>query len=159
MAVEIERKFLLRNDAWRRAAHTRTEIQQGYIAAGAGCAVRVRIAGEQGFVTIKGATTNVSRAEFEYAIPDADAREMLDSFCGDARIVKTRHSVRHAGHEWVVDEFHGTNTGLVVAEIELSDEGEAFERPPWVENEVSHDRRYRNSQLVAKPYRDWPRGD
>jgi adenylate cyclase len=117
--------------------------------------VRVRAAGEQAWLTIKGLTINLTRLEYEYEIPVADARYMLEHLCQQPIIDKTRYAVHYAGHRWDVDEFHGANEGLRVAEIELRSEDETFERPPWLGAEVSGDARYYNARLVQHPYRDW----
>jgi adenylate cyclase len=116
--------------------------------------VRVRIAGERAFLTIKGAAIGATRAEFEYEIPVADARQLLP-LCDGALVRKRRHVVEHAGNRWEVDEFEGDNTGLVVAELELQAAGQAFARPEWLGREVTDDPRYYNSSLAAHPYRNW----
>ncbi len=155
MAREIERKFLVTDDGWRGLAPA-VDYRQGYLPA-TGATVRVRIAGEQGFLTIKGPTQGIGRAEFEYPIPVADARELLDTLCSRPQIEKRRHKIPVGRHVWEVDEFLGENAGLVVAEIEVSDESEPFEKPSWVGEEVSHDRRYANSSLAERPYKTWRR--
>jgi adenylate cyclase len=152
---EIERKFLLRNEGWREQAATGTAYCQGYLPGAESCSVRVRIAGDAAYLNIKGATLSVSRAEYEYPIPVADAREMLDRFCLRPLIEKTRYLVPQGDHTWEIDVFEGDNAGLVVAEIELSHEQEAFERPAWLGEEVSSDSRYYNVCLVKHPYKDW----
>ncbi len=155
MPREIERKFLLSSDAWRGASSERMHCLQGYLAGPARCSVRVRIAGERAWLGIKGATIGVSRAEFEYPIPAADARELLDEFCDGPPIEKTRHYLHYGDHLWEIDEFAGANAGLVVAEIELTHPDEPFARPPWLGEEVSEDPRYYNAALVKAPYRSW----
>jgi adenylate cyclase len=155
VAREIERKFLVTDDGWRGLAPA-VDYRQGYLPA-TGATVRVRIAGEQGFLTIKGPTQGIGRAEFEYPIPVADARELLDTLCSRPQIEKRRHKIPVGRHVWEVDEFLGENAGLVVAEIEVSDESEPFEKPSWVGEEVSHDRRYANSSLAERPYKTWRR--
>ena len=100
-------------------------------------------------------TLGVTRTEFDYAIPEDDARDMLQSLCMQPLIDKTRHYVRYRGHTWEIDEFAGANTGLVVAELELKSEDDAFEQPPWLGQEVSHDPRYYNVCLVEHPYKNW----
>ena len=154
MAVEIERKFLVIGDAWRAQASP-SRITQGYLCRDPDRVVRVRLRDEEGFMTIKGRTTGVSRTEIEFAIPPAEARELL-AMCLPAVIDKTRHEVVWAGHLWEVDEFHGDNAGLIVAEIELPAEDTAFELPPWIGEEVSMDRRYSNSNLSQQPFSMWP---
>ena len=152
MGLEIERKFLVRGDAWRQPAPT--YLCQGYLNRDKARTVRVRIAAESAWLTVKGASQGAVRSEFEYAIPLADARQLL-ALCDGPLIEKQRHLVAHAGHTWEVDEFLGANAGLVVAEIELSDEGEAFEVPEWAGAEVTDDARYFNSNLAAHPFRQW----
>ncbi len=152
MAVEIERKFLVSGDAWRQGAALR--IAQGYLNRDKQRTVRVRIAGEQAFLTIKGLSTGATRAEFEYAIPTADAEQLL-ALCEGPLVQKTRHTLVHGGCTWEVDEFEGDNAGLVVAEIELTSEDQPFDRPPWLGPEVTHDARYFNSSLAAHPYSQW----
>ena len=154
MHKEIERKFLPASDAWRSLAARRREMRQGYIAAGAGISVRVRIAGAQARLNIKHGGLTAVRDEYEYPIPLADARALLDG-AGGPIIEKTRHYVPHAGREWEVDEFRGENAGLVVAEIELGDEHEQFPAPPWIGKEVTHLQRYYNVSLVQHPYSKW----
>lgn len=154
MPLEIERKFLVVGEPWREAARTRTRFSQGYLNRDKHRTVRVRVAGAQGFLTIKGATQGASRVEFEYEIP-VDEAEALLALCDGPVIQKVRHVIEHAGHAWEVDVFEGDNAGLVVAEIELADEAQAFVRPPWLGAEVTHDARYFNSNLAAHPYRAW----
>lgn len=155
MKAEIERKFLTLNSDWRAAATERIVLKQGYVPrAKGGPTVRVRIAGEQGFLTLKGPTQGITRLEFEYPIPREDAEAMLKNFCG-VIVEKFRWLVPFAGRTWEVDEFQGANEGLVVAELELEREDEPFETPPWLGREVSGDPRYFNSFLARLPYRDW----
>lgn len=150
MAIEIERKFLVVNDAWRSLATSSALLLQGYLSSGSST-VRVRMADNQAWLTIKGPTHGLSRTEFEYPIPAADAREMLSSLCTGTRIEKTRHLVPHLGDIWEVDEFHGLNQGLVLAELEMDNEAYVFARPAWLGNEVSADPRYTNSSLALNP--------
>ena len=152
MATEIERKFLVQGDAWRSGEAQR--LSQGYLNRDPQRTVRIRLAGERAFLTVKGATAGASRAEFEYAVPLADAEQML-ALCDGPLVEKTRYTWVHAGMTWEVDEFHGANAGLVVAEIELQSEGQAFERPDWLGREVTDDVRYFNSHLAAHPYTGW----
>jgi adenylate cyclase len=154
MAVEIERKFLLTNDSWREIAEKGTRMSQGYLSRQRGRTVRVRVAGEQAWLTIKGESQGISRAEFEYAIPVAEAEQLLE-LCEPSVIDKTRYAVPFGGHVWEVDVFHGENEGLFVAEIELADENESFEKPTWVGEDVSEDRRYANSVLSVTPFKAW----
>ncbi len=160
MPREIERKFLLKNDAWRALAHRRQRMSQGYLTRGASGAsggrvsVRVRIAGDEARLNMKAGGLVASRQEYEYPIPVDEARELLALTTGPL-IDKTRHFVEHGGFEWEVDEFHGDNLGLVVAELELTREDEAFPTPPWLGIEVTALRRYYNVCLVDHPYSAW----
>jgi len=154
MGTEIERKFLVIGNAWRELA-VGTEYRQGYLCSGSDRTVRVRIAGEKAFLTIKGKSSGISRMEFEYAIPVEDARVLLAELCEQPVIDKIRYKVDYRGFVWEVDEFLGDNAGLLVAEIELEEEEQAFEKPPWVGAEVSADRRYSNAGLVRFPFSRW----
>ena len=153
MGKEIERKFLVCGDGYRCVPGT--TYRQGYLSSVKERVVRVRTAGDKGFLTIKGINVGVVRSEFEYEIPFDDACALLDAICERPLIEKTRHKVPCAGLTWEVDEFHGDNDGLVVAEVELADENQAFEKPSWVGEEVSGDPRYFNSNLLKNPYRNW----
>jgi adenylate cyclase len=150
MGQEIERKFLVRDDSWRGEGHARRMVQ-GYLCLDPERTVRVRIAGEQAWVTIKGATSGCTRVEHEFAVPVTAAEGML-ALCLPEVIDKTRHEIHRGGHLWEVDEFHGANAGLVVAEIELGDESKEFERPAWLGQEVTEDSRYYNASLTEVPY-------
>lgn len=150
MATEIERKFIVIGDTWSHGA-TGIRMAQGYLAIDPERTVRVRLAGDEAWLTIKGPTRGISRSEFEYPIPAEDARSLLE-LCLPTVIDKTRHRVPHAGHLWEVDVFHGENEGLVIAEVELADESITPDLPPWVGEEVSHDRRYSNSNLSRRPF-------
>ena len=153
MAIEIERKFLIDHPPLERWGEG-TKIRQGYLARGVQATARVRVAGDQGWLTIKGKTTGISRPEFEYSIPVTEAYELLE-LCEGGIIEKRRWRVSHHGHVWEVDVFEGDNLGLMIAEIELSHEREAFEVPPWVRDEVSDDPRYFNGYLSRVPYQSW----
>jgi len=153
MAIEIERKFLVVGDDWRQAPAV--PYAQGYLNRDKQRTVRVRVVEASAWLTIKGANSGATRAEFEYAIPVADALQML-ALCDGPLVRKLRRVIVHAGATWEVDEFQGDNAGLVVAEIELASEDEAFEPPPWLGAEVTHDARYFNSSLAAAPYSTWP---
>jgi adenylate cyclase len=155
MATEIERKFLVVDDSWRRAAGERIRMRQGYLVGGEACSIRVRTGGGKAHLNIKSATLGVWRREYDYPIPLGDAEEMLEHLCRRPLIEKTRYHVAHAGHTWEVDVFEGDNAGLVVAEIELAHEDENFARPAWLGKEVSHDHRYYNVCLVKHPYKEW----
>ncbi|WP_198116964.1 CYTH domain-containing protein [Massilia rhizosphaerae] len=154
MGVEIERKFLLANDGWRGQGIP-TRMRQGYLVADPVRTVRVRIEGERAVITIKGKTTGASRGEWEYEIPVADAVELLDGLCEQPQVEKIRHRIENGGHTWEVDEFLGLNAGLVVAEIELGAEDEAFEKPDWIGLEVTGEKRYYNASLIRHPYAQW----
>lgn len=152
MAIEIERKFLVIGDNWRAAPAV--FFSQGYLNRDKARTVRVRIAGEQAFLTIKGVSVGASRAEFEYPIPLWDARELL-ALCEQPLIEKSRRQILYQGFVWEVDEFLGENLGLVVAEIELPSEDTDFARPDWVGEEVTADERYFNSNLSRTPFTRW----
>ncbi len=158
MATEIERKFLLKDDSWYENADNGVPFRQGYLLGSEHASVRVRIEGESANINIKSATLGIHRQEYEYPIPLADAEELLDSLCEQPQIEKTRYHVKYGEHLWEVDVFEGDNAGLVVAEVELSDENEPFEMPPWAGQEVSHDTRYYNVCLVKHPYCEWRNG-
>lgn len=152
MGIEIERKFLVQGTDWRAAPGLR--YTQGYLNRDKQRTVRVRIAGDAAYLTVKGATQGASRAEFEYAIPLADAQQLL-GLCDGPLIDKIRRVVVHEGATWEVDEFLGDNAGLVVAEIELHSESQAFARPAWLGAEVTGDARYYNSNLAVTPFNRW----
>ncbi|MDO8341705.1 MAG: CYTH domain-containing protein [Cellvibrio sp.] len=152
MAIEIERKFLVVGNAWRDAPAV--FYSQGYLNRDKARTVRVRIAGEEAFLTIKGTSVGATRAEFEYPIPVWDARELL-VMCEQPLIEKNRRKILYEGFIWEVDEFLGDNLGLVVAEIELPAEDRGFARPPWVGEEVTKDARYFNSNLSLSPFCSW----
>ncbi len=154
MGIEIERKFLVTGDGWRQPASAQTRFSQGYLSRDPARTVRVRIAGSQAFLTIKGATHGATRAEFEYAVPLADAQALL-ALCDGPVVEKIRHLCLHEGMTWEVDEFLGANAGLVVAEIELDAEGQAFARPAWLGDEVTGDGRYVNANLGVRPFSSW----
>jgi adenylate cyclase len=155
MPFEIEHKYLVKADLWKQVVPLESKVvKQGYICSSPINSVRVRVLGDQGFVTIKGKSTGAKRNEYEYEIPLVDAEEMLCLFCTDL-IDKTRHYVVHGSHTWEVDEFHGLNAGLIVAEVELDSEDETYELPAWVERDVTSDKRYSNASLVLKPFGTW----
>jgi len=154
MAKEIERKFLVTSSEYRDLAEP-IVFRQGYISRVPGKIVRVRMAGEQGFITIKGISSGYERDEFEYEIPTSDAAQILEKFCEKPLIEKTRRTITHDSKIWIVDEFEGENEGLVVAEIELKSTDETFEKPDWLGCEVTSNPRYYNSHLVVNPYKDW----
>lgn len=154
MPREIERKFLLKNDAWRALVERSRRMTQGYLASGGPVSVRVRVAGDEAWLNMKAGGLVASRQEYEYPIPVDEARELL-ALAEGPLIDKTRHYVPHGELEWEIDEFHGDNAGLVVAELELTREGQEFSRPQWLGTEVTELRRYYNVCLVQHPYRAW----
>ncbi len=156
MATEIERKFRVNTDAWV-PQDPGMHFKQGYLNSQKERVVRVRIEGARAKLTIKGITTGVTRAEFEYTIPIDDATALLDHLCEQPLIDKHRHVEMHAGRKWEIDVFHGENEGLVVAEVELPSEDAKLALPPWAGDEVSGDPRYFNSNLLKQPYRTWHR--
>lgn len=155
VAIEIERKFRVAGEGWRTADGQR--YCQGYLSRERGRTVRVRVVGEQAWLTIKGETVGATRLEFEYSIPRADADELL-RLCAGPLVEKVRHKIELGGVTWEVDEFLGDNAGLVVAEVELQREDQEFPRPEWLGEEVTGDPRYFNSNLAIRPYREWGTG-
>ena len=153
MAKEIERKFLVKGDAWR--TDNGTLIRQGYLHNEIDGTVRVRTKGERAYLTIKGGTTGITRLEFEYEIPLEEANQILEELCHKPLIEKIRHEINLGEFKWEIDEFLEENAGLVVAEIELEDENQEFPRPDWLGIEVSNDFRYQNANLVNNPYSKW----
>lgn len=154
VAVEIERKFLVVGDAWRSLA-TGTVYQQGYVPTAGRATVRVRLVGHQGYLTLKGPSRGITRSEFEYPIPEADAKAMLETLCDRPLIEKTRYRIQQDGLCWEVDEFAGENQGLVLAEVELTDPDQPIARPDWIGQDVSDDPRYFNANLVRHPFSQW----
>ena len=154
MGKEIERKFLLKGDAWRDLAQG-TMYRQGYLNSAKERTVRVRTVGDKAFLTIKGITVGATRAEYEYEIPHADCSAMLDNLAEKPIVEKNRYKIPYGGFTWEVDEFLGVNAGLVVAEVELESEDQKFEKPSWVGAEVTGDPKYFNSNLVKNPYTTW----
>jgi adenylate cyclase len=154
MGTEIERKFLVDRTQWAPGPSAR-RLRQGYLSIDSERTVRVRLAGDAAWLTIKGRTHGISRLEFEFPVPAEDARQMLEHLCIRPIIDKTRHVAHYAGHDWEIDEFHGANAGLVLAEIELAAPDEIFARPPWLGAEVSDDPRYFNACLVNRPFSLW----
>jgi adenylate cyclase len=155
MAREVERKFLLADESWRAQVSRSVPMRQGYLAGNARASVRVRIQGGEAYLNIKSARLGVEREEFEYPVPVADAERMLSALAAGPVLTKTRHYAPYGEHTWEIDEFHGDNAGLVVAEIELGEPDEAFARPPWLGREVSDDPRYYSVNLVTHPYSRW----
>lgn len=155
MAIEIERKFLLKDNSWRDEASDPVRYRQGYLTGSDKSSVRVRIQGDKAYLNIKSATLGITRQEYEYAIPIDEAEKILDDLCNKPLIEKDRYLVQRGDHEWEIDEFLGDNEGLIVAEVELQSENEIFEKPSWLAEEVSDDQRYYNVCLVTHPYKDW----
>jgi adenylate cyclase len=154
MAVEIERKFRTKGVDFL-ADQEGERLTQGYLSHDPRATVRLRVQGDSAWLTIKGKTHGASRSEFEYPIPPADAQAMLKEMCPEGVIDKTRYRIPVGDHVWEVDQFHGDNRGLVVAEVELDSEDQPFERPPWLGEEVTDDPRYYNSALSRTPYGQW----
>ena len=154
MGVEIERKFLVRNDSWL-AGVTGTRIRQGYLCVDPERVVRIRAMADKAWVTIKGKISARTRHEFEWPIPVKEARHLLEDLCLKPIIDKTRYSVQAGRHTWEIDVFHGQNQGLVVAEVELGSETERVHVPEWAGKEVTGDERYLNVNLVQLPFRLW----
>lgn len=153
---EIERKFKVHSDRYKSEAFRSCPIAQGYLCKVPERTIRIRIKGEKGFITIKGKSNDsgTSRYEWEKEIPKAEALELL-RLCEPSVIEKTRYEVKSGIHTFEIDEFHGDNNGLVIAEIELSDENEPFERPEWLGEEVTNRKEYYNSHLSEHPYKEW----
>lgn len=153
--VEIERKFLVDNKLWEEFPKPEGILYlQGYLHADTALTVRVRVAGDHGYLTVKGKTTGISRPEFEYEIPVREAEEMI-RLLATGTVEKVRTRVMHAGRVWEVDEFLGENRGLMLAEIELTHEEEPFDKPGWAGEEVTGDERYYNAFLARHPYSRW----
>jgi CYTH domain-containing protein len=155
MGVEIERKFLVDHEKWGKLKKPAgTHYHQGYLTDEVNCVIRVRVTGVDGFITIKGANSGISRREYEYKIPAADASELINGFAKSS-VEKIRYKIEIANKLWEIDEFLGDNEGLIMAEIELKNEDETFEKPEWLAREVSDDQRYYNSNLAKNPFKNW----
>jgi adenylate cyclase len=155
MAEVIERKFLIANDAWREKVGREMRMRQGYFAGGRRCSMRVRSNGQRAWINLKSRESGMRRLEFEYEIPIGDAEVMLKKLCEGALIDKTRFWVEDRGHTWEVDVFHGENSGLIIAEVELASITEVVELPEWIGEEVTDDVRYYNVSLVENPFSRW----
>lgn len=155
MPIEIERKFLVANANWQAGVTATSRIRQGYLCVETGRTVRVRLAGDQAWLTIKGPGPGAARAEFEYPLPVDDARCLLDQLCLRPQIDKTRHLIPHGGLTFEVDVFHGDNEGLVLAEVELDAADTHVDLPPWIGREVTGDHRYFNAYLTQHPFKTW----
>ncbi len=154
MGIEIERKFLVNQQKWQ-PLDSGLIYRQGYIRTHNGSSVRVRVAGKKGFLTLKDKVKNLSRAEFEYPIPVQEAEEMLNLLCDRPLIEKIRYKITFDNFVWEVDQFLGENEGLMIAEVELTNETQTVNLPPWIDSEVTHDHRYFNSYLAQNPYKSW----
>ena len=154
MALEIERKYLIDLEKISPLENG-IRIKQGYLSTDKNAVVRVRAKNDKAYLTIKGSNSGIARLEFEYEIPLDEANEMLEKLCQKPVIDKTRYLINHENHTWEVDVFYGDNEGLVVAEVELSSEDEHINLPIWIKEEVSHDDRYFNSNLMKLPFKDW----
>lgn len=159
MAIEIERKFLVRNTDWRAQSQSVVHIRQAYLANTDKCSIRVRIvADDKAWITLKSSQVGITRSEFEYEVPVSEAGELL-LLRQSAMIDKNRHFVPIGDIVWEVDEFQGDNAGLVIAEVELASADQTIDRPAWLGDEVTNDRRYFNSQLARRPYPSWSDGN
>ncbi|AKD54875.1 CYTH domain-containing protein [Spirosoma radiotolerans] len=154
MSVEIERKYLVKGDEWKKLGEGQL-YRQGYLSPHPERTVRIRTVNDRGYLTIKGKTVGASRSEYEYPIPYADAQAMLDQLCERPIIEKMRYRIPYEGLIWEVDEFHGENLGLIVAEVELSDEQQQINLPDWVDKEVTDEPRYYNANLLRHPFCRW----
>lgn len=148
MGVEIERKFLVNEEKWQKVKpKSGTRILQGYIMSTPETVVRIRVRGDKGLITIKGKTQGISRLEYEYSIPKVEAEEMLNEFC-PKKIIKVRYELNIDGFVWEIDEFESPKTGLILAEIELTNENEVFTHPEWLDKEVSNLPEYYNVNMI-----------
>ncbi|HSG31071.1 MAG TPA: CYTH domain-containing protein [Thermodesulfobacteriota bacterium] len=154
MPIEIERKFLI-DESIVADLKEGEVIKQGYFPTTNNTAIRVRIKGGKGYITIKGSRSGITRTEYEYEIPYNEAEEIIDTLCNNMVIDKTRYKIEHFDHTWEIDVFEGGNKGLIVAEVEMSDENEKVVLPSWIKDEVTNDIRYSNSNLVKYPYNCW----
>ena len=154
MSVEIERKFLVKEKSWRHSV-AGINYKQGYISTNKDRTVRIRIIETKAYLTIKGKTVGAKRLEFEYEIPLDDANELLNNLCTKPIISKTRYKIQYKGLIWEVDEFHGENEGLIIAEVELQHEKQKIKFPEWIGQEVTGDPKYYNANLIKKPYSKW----
>lgn len=154
MAIEIERKFLVNSDEYKQLALP-VYYKQGYLCNSPNAIVRIRIANNKGYITIKGKTCGISRTEFEYEIPTSEAHQLLSEMSLNKVVEKNRYKIKYADNIWEVDEFLGENEGLIVAEIELKSEDATFDKPSWIGKEISTDSRYFNSNLSKNPFKNW----
>jgi adenylate cyclase len=156
MAKEIERKYLIHHEKWQKVEKPAGErYRQGYLLTDPQKTIRVRVTETSGYLTIKGLSVGATRLEYEYEVPIADALELLDNFAV-SELSKIRYKISFENKIWEVDEFLGVNTGLIIAEIELTSEDEHFECPDWIDTEVTGDEKYYNSNLTIAPFKSWP---
>ena len=153
MAFEIERKFLVKGFEWRNEQGT--FYRQGYLNSNKKRNVRIRVIADKGYLTVKGMSQGAVRLEYEYEIPKADADAMLENICEKPLIEKKRYTIDYKGFVWEIDEFLGANKGLIVAELELESEDQAYVKPEWIGEEVTGDPKYFNSSLIHRPYSQW----
>ena len=153
MALEIERKFLVKENDWRNVQGTM--YRQGYLNSDENRNVRVRVINDRGYLTVKGISQGATRVEYEYEIPQAEAEAMLDDLCEKPLIIKKRYKTEYKGFVWEVDEFLGENQGLIIAELELESENQVFIKPEWIGKEVTGDPKYFNSNLIHRPFSMW----
>jgi adenylate cyclase len=155
MGIEIEKKFLVDHEKWQQLVKPQGKVyKQGYLLSDEKRTVRVRVADDVAYITLKGSTTGISRSEFEYTIPVNEGKEILKDMA-TSFMEKTRYNIKYAGNVWEVDVFEGDNQGLIIAEIELKHENQEFEKPEWIKNEVSDDLRYTNACLSVNPFKNW----
>ncbi len=155
MPLEIEHKFLLKNNDWKKDIHKSVEYKQGYLISDNKRSIRIRVSNDKAWINIKSSTIGIHRQEYEYQIPLDEGLEILNTLCEKPLIEKTRHLVNCKQHTWEIDVFTGDNKGLIIAEIELTEIGETFYKPAWVDKEVSNDLRYYNNNLCKNPYKNW----
>ena len=155
MGIEIERKYLVTNDTWQQNADEGIYMIQGYMSSNDKSSVRIRANGDTANLNIKSKTIGAQRSEYDYAIPVAEAMEILETLCDKPFIVKTRYHVGFRDKTWEIDVFAGENQGLIVAEVELNSVNENFSLPDWVGKEVTKESRYYNICLISNPYKDW----
>lgn len=157
MKQEIERKFLLKDNSWKTSDIVGTDYKQAYLAITMDRTVRVRIADDTGYLTIKGPTIEgkIGHAEYEYEIPKSDAEDMFNYLCEPGKVEKTRYKVPYDNHIWEIDVFHGDNEGLIMAEVEMQSEEEEVSIPSWIGDEVTGMSKYANAMLAKNPYRNW----
>ncbi|MEO5643408.1 MAG: CYTH domain-containing protein [Bacteroidia bacterium] len=155
MIIEIEHKYLVKAERWKQVTPFKiVPIRQAYLSKDPEKTIRIRVAGDKGFITIKGKSVGASRPEYEYEIPLAEAEELIKNFCNNL-IEKTRHYVLYENKTWEVDIFEGLNSGLIIAEIELNAENEEYSKPDWIDHDVTTDKKYANSNLTVNPFTTW----